>query len=143
MPIVLVAMLAVIGAVSIWTPLMSPAIAARWFDFPRAFAFAPVPILTVACAWGAYRAVKKPPSAHPFWLCVGLFFLSYTGLAISIFPRLPPPSITLFEASSSAESQWFLVPGILVMVPLILAHTWFNYRVFQNKGDGDEGYGHE
>ncbi len=142
MPVLLVGMLAAIVAVSVWTPLMSPAIAARWFDFPKAFAFAPVPLLTVACAWGAYRWVKKTPSAVPFMLCTGLFFLSYTGLAISIFPQLPPPSLTLFQTAASPESQRFLLPGLLILVPLILIHTWFNYRTFHVKGEDDAGYGH-
>jgi len=141
MPVLLIGMLAAIGAISVWTPLMSPAIAARWFDFPRAFAFAPVPLLTVACAWGAYRALQKAPSAVPFMLCIGLFFLGYSGLAISIFPSLPPPSLTLFEAAASRQSQLFLLPGLIVLVPLILIHTWFNYRVFHVKTDEDS-YGH-
>lgn len=141
MPVLLVGMLAAIVAVSVWTPLMSPAIAARWFDFPDALAFAPVPLLTVACAWGAYRWVKKTPSAVPFMLCIGLFFMSYTGLAISIFPKLPPPSLTLFETAASPESQRFLLPGLLILVPLILIHTWFNYRTFHVTGE-DDGYGH-
>lgn len=142
MPTLLVAMLVSIVTVSIWTPLMSSAIAARWFDFPRAFAFAPVPLLTAACAWGAYHWIKKTPSAVPFRLCIGLFFLSYTGLAISIFPKLPPPSMTLFEAAAAPESQRFLLPGLVILVPLILWHTWINYRTFSVKSGGDAGYGH-
>ena len=142
MPVLLVGMLAAIAAISIWTPLMSSAIAARWFDFPKSLAFAPVPVLTAACAWGAYKAVKKTPSAVPFMLCVGLFFLGYSGLAISIFPRLPPPSLTLFAAAASPESQRFLLPGLLILVPLILIHTWVNYRVFHAKSEDDAGYGH-
>lgn len=143
MPVLLVALLTAIAAVSVWTPLMSSAIAARWFDFPRSLVFAPVPLLTGWCAWSAYRAVQQAPSARPFWLCVGLFFLSYTGLAISIFPHLPPPSLSLFDAAASPASQHFLLPGLLLLVPLILAHTWFNYRVFHVQSDTDEGYGHE
>lgn len=143
MPVLLVALLGAIAAVSLWTPLMSPGIAARWFDFPRSLVFAPVPLLTAWCAWSAYRAVQQAPSARPFWFCVGLFFLSYTGLAISLFPHLPPPSLSLFDAAAAPASQRFLLPGLLVLVPLILAHTWFNYRVFHVQGDADEGYGHE
>ena len=143
MPVLLVALLGAIAAVSLWTPLMSPGIAARWFDFPRSLVFAPVPLLTAWCAWSAYRGVQQAPSARPFWFCVGLFFLSYTGLAISLFPHLPPPSLSLFDAAAAPTSQRFLLPGLLVLVPLILAHTWFNYRVFHVQGDADEGYGHE
>lgn len=122
---------------------MSSSIAARWFSLPGALAFAPVPLLTLACAWGVFRGARRVGSAQPFVLGIGLFFLAYTGLAISTFPQLPPPSLTLFEAAASAESQRFLLPGLLILVPMILIHTWVNYRVFRRKGDGDPGYGHE
>lgn len=137
-------LLAAIAAVSIWTPLMSASIAARWFDFPRGLAFLPVPILTVACAWGLLRAERgTAASGWPFACATGLFFLSYTGMAISIFPMLPPPSISLFDAAASPSAKNFLLPGVLVLVPLILVRTWLNYRVFHDHGDGSVGYGHD
>lgn len=77
---------------------------------------------------------------------MGLFFLSYTGIAISIFPHLPHlplPSLSLFDAAASLASQRFLLPGLLVPVPLILAHNWFNYRGFHVQSDSDEVYGYE
>jgi cytochrome d ubiquinol oxidase subunit II len=87
--------------------------------------------------------MHRAPSAVPFMLSIGLFFLSYTGLAISIFPNLPPPSLTLFQTAAPPTSHRFLLPGIVILVPLILIHTWFNYRVFHIKADDDAGYGHE
>lgn len=135
MPWLLAGLLVAIVAVSIWTPLMSPAIARRWFDFPDSLAFAPVPLLTVACAWTMLRFVRRGlASAWPFALGIGLFFLSYTGMAISIFPMLPPPSVSLFEAASSDASQRFLLPGLLVLMPVIVAVTWRNYRIFHVPG---------
>jgi cytochrome d ubiquinol oxidase subunit II len=137
-------LLAAIAAVSVWTPLMSSSIAARWFDFPRAFAFLPVPLLTAACAWGLLRTARRPTaSGWPFAYGIGLFFLSYSGMAISVFPLLPPPSISLFDAAASPSAQSFMLPGVLILVPLILAHTWLNYRVFRDHGDGSAGYGHD
>ena len=75
-------------------------------------------------------------------LCIGLFFLGYSGLAISIFPRLPPPSLTLFAQPHRQSRRRFLLPGLLILVPLILIHTWINYRVFHVKSEDDAGYGH-
>ncbi len=141
-PALLGGLLAGIAVVSIWTPVMSSAIAARWFAFPAALAFAPVPLLTVGCAWGIARSAKRTGSAQPFALTIGLFFLSFTGLAISLFPHLPPPSLTLADTAASPASQRFLAPGIAVLVPLILAHTWFNFRVFMHRGEHDPGYDH-
>jgi cytochrome d ubiquinol oxidase subunit II len=142
MPWLLAGLLAAIVAVSVWTPLMSPAIAARWFDFPAALAFAPVPLLTLLFAWGALRTVwNGTPSGWPFAFSIGLFFLCYTGMAISIFPMLPPPSVSLFAAAASPESQRFLLPGIAVLVPIILARTWLNYRMFRDRAGVDSADG--
>jgi cytochrome d ubiquinol oxidase subunit II len=41
------ALLAVIGIVSLWTPLTHSAVAARWFTLPNLFFFAPVPLLVL------------------------------------------------------------------------------------------------
>jgi cytochrome d ubiquinol oxidase subunit II len=138
----LLGLLAFIALVSIWTPLASPAIAARWFSWPNILLLSPVPVLVAACAYAAYRSLRGAPSARPFALSVGLFFLSYAGLAISLFPQLPPPSMTLFEAAAAPESTSFLLPGLLVMVPVIVAYTWFNYRLFSGKDHADSSYEH-
>jgi len=135
-PWLLAGLLAAIVVVSVWTPFMSPSIAARWFDFPASLVFVPVPLLTAACALMMLRCVRREQSsAWPFALGIGLFFLSYTGMAISIFPMLPPPSVSLFEAASSDASQRFLLPGLLVLLPVIIAVTWRNYRIFHVPGN--------
>ncbi len=41
----------------------------------------------------------------PFLGCVGLFLLYYLGLAISIFPYLVPPSMTVVDAPAVPASQ--------------------------------------
>jgi cytochrome d ubiquinol oxidase subunit II len=43
--------------------------------------------------------------------------------------------MTLFEAAAAPESSTFLLPGLLVMVPVIVAYTWFNYRLFRHHDD--------
>jgi cytochrome d ubiquinol oxidase subunit II len=142
LPPLLLGLLIFIALVSLWTPLASPAVASRWFTWPNVLFLSPVPVLVAACAYGAYRSVRRAPSARPFALSVGLFLLSYAGLAISLFPHLPPPSMTLFAAAALPESQRFLLPGLLVAVPIILSYTWFNYRMFSEKGGGDSSYEH-
>jgi cytochrome d ubiquinol oxidase subunit II len=143
-PKLLAGLLTGIAAVSVWTPLMSPWIAARWFDFPDALAFVPVPLLTLLFAWGIIRVLRTGrPSAWPFAYSIGLFFLSYTGMAISIFPMLPPPSVSLFSAAASPESQRFLLPGIAIFVPVILVRTWLNYRIFRDPAEPEEASAHD
>ena len=134
------ALLVCVVVVSVWTPLMSPAVAARWFDFPDSLAFAPVPLLTAICAWWmTYFLRTGARSGWPLALAIALFFLSYTGLAISIFPMLPPPSITLFDAAASSSSQRFLWPGLVILLPVILLATWRNYWIFRDPHEAGEG----
>jgi cytochrome bd ubiquinol oxidase subunit II len=135
-------LLVFIVVVSIWTPLLLPSITARWFDFPLNLAFAPVPILTVLCALQVMRKLEpRKQSMWPFACSIGVFFLCFTGLAISIFPLMPPPSLSLFDTASSSSAQRFLLPGIVVIVPVIIVRTWINYRLFARHGDDDDGYG--
>src|SRR5580704_9827368 len=53
----LICVLAAILAISIWTPLLHPAIAARWFGWPNLLLLAPVPIVTVLLGTAAWRAL--------------------------------------------------------------------------------------
>src|SRR5262245_46821579 len=71
-----------IAAVSLWTPLSHPEIAARWFAFPNIVFLAPVPVLVVLAGWTLLRALKRDSHAAPFVLALLLLFLGYTGLAI-------------------------------------------------------------
>jgi cytochrome bd ubiquinol oxidase subunit II len=49
-----------IAIVSVWTPIMSPAVAARWFSWPNFALFAPVPVLSgvIALELGDHSAAK-------------------------------------------------------------------------------------
>ena len=86
-PLLLV-MLAIIAIISIWTPLTHPAIAARWFTQPNIYYLLPVPILVVLCSFWLWKAVDSETSWHstPFLLTLGLIFLGFSGLGISIWP---------------------------------------------------------
>lgn len=48
LPLVM-ALLGVMGIVSLWTPLTHPLIATRWFSLPNLFWFLPVPVLVLIC----------------------------------------------------------------------------------------------
>jgi cytochrome bd ubiquinol oxidase subunit I len=71
---------------------------------------------------------------------VGLFVISFVGLAISTLPYLAPPSITLWEAAASPKSQTFMLVGTTVLVPFVLGYTVFVYHTFRGKIRPGEGY---
>ena len=82
--------LAVIGIVSLWTPLAHPEIASRWFTLPNLFWFLPVPILVLVTMYGLIRAVARNAHYTPFLLTLVLIFLGYSGLGISLWPNIIP-----------------------------------------------------
>lgn len=96
----LIGVLAFVLLISLWTPLKDARIAARWFGFPMAFAFAPVPLLTAFLAWKLWSSLSKGREVLPFVCSMGLFFLAFTGLVISLWPFIAPPSVTLWDASA-------------------------------------------
>jgi cytochrome d ubiquinol oxidase subunit II len=131
--------LAVLGVVSVWTPLEHAAIAERWFLWPDLLYLAPVPLLVGLVALAMLRAVRRRRDGQPFLLALALFVLSYGGLAISLWPNVIPPDISIWEAAAPRESQLFLIVGVAIMVPIILAYTAYAYWVFRGKVKG-EGY---
>ncbi|ADO48644.1 cytochrome d ubiquinol oxidase subunit II [[Enterobacter] lignolyticus] len=137
----LLAMLAVIAVISLWTPLAHPAIASRWFSLPNLWFLLPVPVLTLALGFWLWKGLANPQMhALPFVLTLGLIFLGFSGLGISIWPHIIPPDITLWQAAAPAQSQGFMLVGALLIIPIILVYTFWSYYVFRGKVQHGEGY---
>ncbi|MGQ9452074.1 cytochrome d ubiquinol oxidase subunit II [Leclercia sp. TB492] len=137
----LLALLGIIAAISIWTPLSQPAIADRWFSLPNLFFLLPVPVLVAVLGLWQWRSLNNPHSHHlSFVLTLGLIFLGFSGLGISIWPHIIPPSITLWQAAAPAQSQGFMLVGALFIIPIILVYTFWSYYVFRGKVQPGEGY---
>ena len=136
----LLAVLGFVGAVSIWTPLMNPDIAARWFSWPNLAYLSPVPLITALAAFALYRALARRREVLPFLLTMSLFLLSFVGLGISLWPHAVPPAITIWDAAAPPETQGFLIVGVGALIPVILAYTAFSYYVFRGKVRPGEGY---
>ena len=137
--VLLAAVLAFMAVVSLWVPFLSPEIAARWFAWPNIAWLSPVPILVLLAAWGLWRSVRAMLEVVPFLLAMALFLLGYAGLAISLFPKIVPPAISIWDAASPPTTQAFLLAGVAVLIPLILAYTAWSYWVFRGKV-GETGY---
>jgi cytochrome d ubiquinol oxidase subunit II len=129
----LLGLLAFIVMVSIWTPLAQARIAERWFSFPNLLLFSPVPLLTAALAFLLWRSLKQGRDVLPFICAMGLFFLAYTGLIISLWPYVAPPSVTLWDAATAPMSQQFLMVGTMFLLPVILLYVFWSYWVFRGK----------
>jgi cytochrome bd ubiquinol oxidase subunit II len=133
-------LLLVIVAISVWTPLTDERIAQRWFSWPNMIWFAPVPLLVVAATAMLLRAIRQKRHAMPFLCTLALVFLGYSGLGISLWPNIIPPSITIWSASAPPQSQGFTLVGALLIIPFILMYTLWAYYVFRGKVRHGEGY---
>lgn len=136
----LVATVAAIAIVSVWTPLIDADIARRWFSWPNIAVLAPVPVVTAALVWLEWRSLGSKAELTPFLAALGLFVMSYLGIAISLWPMIVPKSFTLDQAAASQSTQAFLLIGTLALLPIILAYTAWSYWVFRGKVRGDVGY---
>ncbi len=136
LPLVLV----FIGIVSIWTPLAFDRIAERWFAADRLMWLWPVPLLTLAVAFFAWRKLRLEWSAWPFFATIALFVLAFIGLGISTYPYLVPPSVTIEAAAATPATQMFMLVGVLILLPVILGYIVFVYYTFRGKVRPGEGY---
>lgn len=135
------ALLAVIGIISIWTPLAHPAILDRWFSWPRMVWFAPVPAMVLAVTWWLQASLRRESSqGMPFVLTLTLIFLGYSGLGISLWPYVLPPSVSIWEATGPPQSLGFALVGALLIIPMILMYTAWGYWVFRGKVRHGDGY---
>ena len=129
-----------IAAVSIWTPLASSAIAARWFDWPNLAYLLPLPILSIGAVLYAWHALGRDSSWEAFAASIGLFALSFVGVAVSLWPMIVPGHYTLWQAASPETTQAFLLVGTLFLLPVILFYTGWSYWIFRGKLRDGEGY---
>ena len=134
------ATLAMIAAVSLWTPFLRGDLAHRWFSWPGIVFTAPVPILVGLLALAFFRSLASGRDRLPFFCVLGWFVLCFAGLGISLFPLIVPPSITIWQAAAPRASQEFLLVGAAVMIPVILAYSAYAYWVFRGKVQHDAGY---
>jgi cytochrome d ubiquinol oxidase subunit II len=136
----LFAMLGAIGAVSLATPFLDAEYARRWFAWPNILLTAPVPVAVAAVTALLLRSLANRQDYRPFFLALALFALSYAGLGISMYPYIVPRSITIWQAAAPHSSQVFMLVGVAVLVPIILAYTAWAYWVFRGKVDPESGY---
>lgn len=133
------ATLALLGAVSLYTPLLDAQYWERWFAMPNVLFAAQVPLLTAIIAGFLLWGLKKQWQVLPFMLSLGLFLLGMAGLGVSMWPFVVPDAVTIWDAAAPPRSQIFMLIGVGLTMPLIIAYTGWAYWVFRGKV-GSEGY---
>jgi len=130
-------------AISFATPWVSPRIFDKWFSFPNVLMLFPIPAMTMALFFVIARSLARLPTrlaqdnhygaAVPFAGTVGVFLLSFYGLAYSLFPWLVIDKLNIWQAASSPEALMVIFYGVVIVFPVIIGYTVYAYRVFWGK----------
>jgi cytochrome d ubiquinol oxidase subunit II len=129
-----------IAGVSVWTPLVHPYVAERWFSWPNILYLAPIPSLTGVLILWVRQALRTGKEVVPFVGSAGIFVLSYAGIAISLWPFIVPYRFTLWDTASTPNTQAFLLVGTMFLLPIILINMGWSYWVFRGKVRAEIGY---
>jgi len=128
-----------VALVSLATPFVSTTVQAKWFDFPRTLALMLLPAATLASGWlvwattGRLRRGEREWDWMPLAATVAIFALAFAGLAYSLFPYVVMDRMTIWEAASHPSALKFMLVGVAIVLPFLIAYTAFAYRVFRGK----------
>ncbi|KRE08734.1 ubiquinol oxidase subunit II [Bosea sp. Root670] len=136
----LLGLLAFAVLVSLWTPYAHPRIAARWFTPSNLMLLWPLPVLTAICGYFAWKRLHGAHEFTPFALTIAIFVLCFLGLAVSNYPHLVPPDLTIWDTAAAPSSHIFVLIGVSFLLPTILFYTAFVYWTFRGKVRIDSGY---
>ena len=134
-----IATLVLMAAVSVANLSLLPQYHDRWLATPRVFFTSQVPLLTAIIAFFLFYGLRKRWERAPFLMALALFALGMAGVGVTMWPYVVPGELTIWYAATSARSQWFMLVGFLITIPLILGYTAWSYWVFRGKVGG-EGY---
>lgn len=132
-----VALLALFGIVGLWSPFLKQDFFHRWFIYPGIFATAVVPTSVLILAALFFAQLRHNKLAWhdkiPFFCALGWFVLALGGLGYSIFPQILLSSLNIWQVASPVQTEEFLLPGVVILIPIILAYNLFAYSVFRGR----------
>jgi cytochrome d ubiquinol oxidase subunit II len=112
----------------------------RWFTVPDLFLLAPLPAVALTAFIMLMRGLSHDDDHSPYVWSLIIFVTSFVGLAVSLYPYLVPPTLTLGETASSITVLVFMLMGIGILMPVMLVYNGYRYLVFREKirRDSDE-----
>jgi cytochrome d ubiquinol oxidase subunit II len=128
-----------VAAISLATPLASPRVFDKWFEWPKMLYLSPLPLLTIAACVGIWRSVRALQTGAsrsdwlPFVLAVWVFVFAFAGLAYSLYPYLIIDRMTIWQAAAADKSLRFVLVGTCIVLPFVIGYTLLSYRVFWGK----------
>ncbi len=119
--------------VSIWTPLHSHEIFARWYSYPNFIYLSPLPLLALIAVFLTWKNLSKQNEVKPFMYSIVIFLCSYVGIGVSVYPYLIPHQVNLWEAAAPNTTLKFILIGVVIMLPILLGYTAYAYYLFRGK----------
>lgn len=129
------------GLVSISVPLINEQIKIFWFTVPNIYYLVIILFFTSLLFLVIWNDLHKTHHEYrPFLSSIGIFFMGYLGLGLSIFPWLIPYQYTIWDAAAYGPSLSLMLCGVTLLLPIILAYTGYCYYVFRGKSSHEKMY---
>jgi cytochrome d ubiquinol oxidase subunit II len=119
--------------ITVTTPIFSGQVRSQLFAPPLVYIFALIPLLGLLLIGLLLRSLKKREENTPLIWTFLIFCLSFIGLGLVIFPKIIPPSITIYQAAAAPSSLVFMLTFIGFLIPIMLSYNLYNYIVFRGK----------
>jgi cytochrome bd ubiquinol oxidase subunit II len=118
----------------VWTPLSVAEVARRWFGFPQALLFGGLAVALIAAALAFWRSIwTSGNDVGLLRLAVLMTFLAFAGFGATIWPYALPYRLSIVDAAADPVSMRFVLVGIIVVLPIVVAYQLYAYRVFAGK----------
>lgn len=123
-----------LGIFSLWTPFINDDLHQRWLDLHHLPYLAILPLITTLLFILHYNFLRRQVIEKGLLLLSMLEFMcGYIGIVISIWPYIIPLSMTIYDASAPESALSFMLIGVSITAPLLLAYTLRAYAIFRGK----------
>lgn len=130
--------MAVVSAV---IPLWSEHVRNFWFSTPNIYYLSVIPLITMILFYKTWKGLHQTGCEYrPFIYSIGIFFMGYLGLGISLFPWIIPFEYDIWQAAASGPGLSLMFVGVVPLLPLILGYTAYSYYVFRGKSSHENLY---
>jgi cytochrome bd ubiquinol oxidase subunit II len=102
-----------------------------------------VALIALAFVMLIWTAATRRHVARIYPLCLGIFVMAFASVLLGVYPYMVPPSLSLFDAASPANTLRFMLYGIGPLLPIVLTYNWYLAHVFraESKADARTGAG--
>ncbi len=124
---------AALAAISVWTPMISPYVARRWFASGHLAVLWVLPAAACFFGWRLKKSLWEGRDSRPLLWAILLFLTGFTGIAVSVYPFIVPYRYTVLDAANDAAALRFAGVGVLIVLPITILYLSLAYRVFHGK----------